>query len=304
MFRRKLIASLLHINEQTDRTAAIATTIYVLWLIIYPYLPLPIHLAELLHIGVVVLEVLVAMLLIAYWGAHLALKNPNRRWLLVLSDAECKSLLRWLSSGTESALLDGSYCKVQFADPLVLEELTRLNYEAFRGTAYEASKEQFRLRNAGFIEQNEKCFLLFIDPIGKKQVIGYSCLVPLNELGTQLYLEGSVSDATLRKELIATANEQPTSVLLFALHLREEFSLTKSGASRKYSLYFWSCVRYHFRAICGKAIDMGSGVDIYVQTQELSLARRLTKRMGFSDTGAKSKDGYKILHIRLPRPGG
>lgn len=301
MSKRALIAKLLHLNERTDRIAAFVTTIYVLWLLFETYLPNCYKLSGPLHHAVVFLEITVALLLFLYLATRLVLRNPNRRWLLILTDKECRSLKEWLAGKPGSPLLDSSRCKVKFADLTDLTQLSQVNYEAFVGTAYEASLEQLTTRNAGIIKRNSKCFLLFIDPIGGQKLVGYSCLIPLNALGTSLYLEGSVSDSTLRPELITLPEEVPTAVLIFAIHLRQEFSLARSGAARQYTLYFWTCVRRHIQELCGPHLKAGKVIDLYVQTQERSLYRRLTKRVGFKDSGLTSRDGYSILRLRLDK---
>lgn len=299
MISRKLLKKLLHLNEGTDKVAAISTSVYVLWQLVEDLLPASFEISHPLHIFIVILEGSVATLLLAYCGVRLALRNPNRRWLLVLSDEECSSLRQWLAGAQEPQFLDTSACKVKFASLEDNSELSQINYEAFLGSAYEASLEQFTRRNAEIIRQNPKCFLQFVDPIGGKEIIGYSCLIPLNGLGTSLYLDGSISDSTLRPELISKQEEAPASVLLFAIHLRKKFSFARTGASRMYSLYFWTCIRLHLQEICGSRADVNTTIDLYVQTQEQSLFRRLTRKAGFIDSGKKSKDGYPILQLCL-----
>lgn len=299
MIRRKLSAAVLRLNERTDRIAVFATVVYVLWKLVESRVTSKLNLSEFIDYLLTALDLVTFTLLVAYGVIRFTFKSPNRRWLLVLSDEECRLLKQWITSGKDSKLLDSSLCKVKFVEAADLDELTTLNYEAFRDTPYEMSLDQFRARNAEFIFKNAKCFLLFIDPIGGKKIIGYSCLVPLNELGTQLYLEGSVSDGTLRKELIAGSDEQPKSILLFAIHLCSEFSLAKKGASKMYSLYFWSCVRHHLRALCAELIDSDAGIDVYAQTHESSLRRRLKSKMGFTEAKAISKDGFEIMHSRI-----
>lgn len=298
---RNLLKKLLHLNEGADKAAAIVTTVYVLWQFTESQFSLSFKVSHPLHIAIEILEGSVAALLLAYWIVRWALRNPNRRWFLVLTDDECRSLRQWLAGAQVPQLLDTSTCKVRFAGPADVSELSQINYDAFRGSAYEATVEQFTTRNAELIQKNPKCFLLFIDPIGGKEIIGYSCLIPLNTLGTSLYLEGSVADSTLRPELVSTTGEIPASILLFAIHLREKFSFARKGASRMYSLYFWTCIRRHVHELCGSQFNSNAKVDLYVQTQEKSLSRRLTEKAGFEDSGKRSKDGYPILHLCIGR---
>lgn len=309
--RRKFLNFVWHLNERTDSVAAIVTAIYVLiqalerfvpaeWVETYaPILP---RYEPHLHIFLVVLEVLVAVLIVAYWLVRFTFRNPNRRWLLVLTKNECDRLMDWLSgTDADSQMLCSTRCLCQCPDETAMDELATMNFNAFAGTAYEATLEQFRSRNAEIVKRNPKCFMFFIDPIEGKELVGYSCLLPLNALGTKLYLDGSISDASIPSELIATAEELPVSILVFAIHLHPDFSLVKNGAARKYTLYFWSCVCHHITTLCGSQLK--SGIDFYVQTQERSLRKRLINKFGFIDENKISRDGYPILHKVVKIPG-
>jgi hypothetical protein len=300
--RRKTLKSILHFNERTDKFAAVITFIYLIFTLADRYWSPDYEFGEPLHVVLLLVECTVALALMTYGIVRIVLiRNPNRVWASVLTDDECKSLLTWFSSGKDDPLLDDSLCRVRFASLKDLSLLADLNFSAFKNSAYEADRAQFHRRNEAFIRRNDKCFLLMIDPITSKEIIGYSCLLPLNDLGKQLYLEGSVSDATMNAELIAAAGEPFKNLLLFAIHLRDDFSFTKHGASRKYSVYFWSCIRLHLRAMYRVVIKTDTAIDLYVQTQEPSLERRL-KKFGFSTTGSISKDGYPIFRMSMPVP--
>jgi hypothetical protein len=300
--RRKTLKSILHFNERTDKSASVITVLYLVFTLTDKYLSPDFEFRELLHVVLLIVECAVAVALVTYWVMRLILiRNPNRLWARVLTEAECKSLLAWCSSGKDDLLLDDSLCRVRFASLKDLNLMADLNFNAFRNSAYEADRAQFYQRNEAFIRRNSNCFLLMIDPITSKEIIGYSCLLPLNDLGKQLYLEGSVSDATLNAGLIAAAGEPFKQLLLFAIHLKEDFSFAKRGASRKYSVYFWSCIRLHLKTMCNAVHPIHAPLEMYVQTQEPSLERRL-KKVGFSPTGCTSKDGYPIFCMSIPSP--
>lgn len=301
MIHRKMLNIIEHMTERTDKVAAVGTALFMLWGIADQFIPGKYRFSEHVHPILTFIELVVAALLAIYWLMRFFFRSPNNRWLLILGKKDLASLRLWLARGGDIPSINDFICKTKFAMQSDMAELSRINYEAFRGTAYEAPLEQFYERNKALVKQNEKCFSLFIDPIFNKELIGYSCLISLNELGTSLYLDGGVSDANLRPELVAKADEIPASVLIFAIHLREGFSCSRTGASRKYTDYFWSCILKHMKDVCEDVAKLQGRLDLYVQTQERSLYRRLTNRLGFTDMGKKSKDNYPILHFQLRR---
>ncbi len=133
-----------------------------------------------------------------------------------------------------------------------------------------------------------------VDPIEGKDYIGYSCLVPLTQTGAQLYMQGVVKDATFPKHLVARPTESPAAILVFAIHLKDEYEygFGKKGVSRKYSLYFWKCIYIHLKQLYPKLFQVGK-LPLYAQTAEKSLEGRL-KRIGFTNTNKKSADGHHI----------
>jgi len=293
MIRRNLLKSIWLINEKTDLLAFALTLLYLSSLLLTPYYDLSHYIKNLL----VVLHALIGIMLVTYLCLRVILRDPNRRWLIVLSREESKALGRWLKKGEDQASFKKGVCKYKFSTTEDIDTLTQLNFNAFRGTAYEASYEQFKKRNTGFISRHGKCFMLMIDPIEGKEIIGYSCMLPLTETGAQLYLDGAISDSTLPKSLVATPKEAPAAILVFAIHLRDEYSFAKSGASRRYSHYFWSCIRLHIELLCPRLYREGNLPPLYAQAAESSLKRKL-KRIGFKNTGKESHDGYHIWVLR------
>ncbi len=294
MIRRKLLHTLSHFNERTDRAAAFLTAVFVLMQVV----PLPHLVTELGHTALATIETVVAALILTYLALRFfLLRNPNRRWSFVLTDDECRSLRKWVTAAVDHPLLEDVDCRVRFATQADLETLAELNFAAFLDTAYESDRKTFERRNGAFIRRNPRSFLLMVDPIGGKDLIGYSCVLPLTRLGTDLYVEGSIADASMNAELICPPTEKPTSVLIFAIHLRDEYGFQKSGASRKYSLYFWSCIRAHFKAVLSEHFSDGETVDVYAQTQEPALERRL-KKIGFVETEHETRDGCALFRMQ------
>jgi|GEM_PF-3471242 len=294
MIRRKLLNTLSHFNERTDHAAAILTAAFVLM----QFVRLPHEVTEVGHTALECLEALVAFLIIAYVAFRfLFLRNPNRRWSLVLTEEECRSLRRWVTAAVDHPLLEDVDCRVRFATEADLPVLIELNFEAFLDTAYESDRETFKRRNGAFIRRYPKSFLLMVDPIGGKELIGYSCILPLTRLGTDLYVDGSIADASMNADLLCPLTERPASLLIFAIHLRDEYGFQKSGASRKYSLYFWSCIRAHFKSVLGDHFSEGEVVEVYAQTQEPALERRL-KKIGFVETEHETRDGCALFRMQ------
>lgn len=297
MSTRSALSWLRHFRERIDHVAIGFTVCFVLLLIVERALSLSVTYSAHVHHAIIAVECAIAGLVLVYWIISFTLRDPNRGWDRILADTQDVSIGNLLA-GRLLVQLDKSHCRVRYARASDLDLLATMNYRAFKDTAYEATVEQFRRRNSSLIERNARSFLLFVDPIARKEIIGYSCILPFSELGMQLYLEGSVADPTFRAELAAATDEPLSSVLLFAVHLRPEFSLSKRGAARQYSLYFMSCVLLHFQDLCRRQLRAGQTVTIYAQTHESSMARRMT-RMGFSETTHRSKDGYPIYSLRV-----
>ena len=296
MNRRNLLSKVWHIQESVEKFVLLIVIVYVSSLLLTPYFDFS-HSVKTVLTGT---HVFVFVLLIIYFIAYLFLRSPNRKWSLVLTKDDCKVMGQWLKDGQSTNFLNKDTCKFKFATTGDLDVLANLNFEAFHGSAYEVSLERIKTRNAEFISQNDKCFMLMIDPIDGKDIIGYSCLLPLTKDGAEIYLDGSISDAKMPGSFVAKPGDNPAAILIFAINLRNEYSLAKYGASRKYSLYFWSCIRLHIELFNQDFGGANTFPPVYAQTAEKSLEKRL-KRIGFTNTKIKTGDGYYIWEFKVQK---
>lgn len=248
----------------------------------------------------IIVEIVLGIILLIYWVLRFSLKNPHREWVKFLTNVQCKSIQLWLRNiNYKDEHLDKCDCKFRYVGLADINIISQLNFNAFKGSPFELSLEKMKTRNKGFITRNNKCFMSMIDPIDGEDIIGYSCILPLNELGASLYKDGSISDTDLPAKLITKPSEKPSAILLFAIHLKKEYSNAKSSASMKYTFYFLNCIRLHLKSLYPKLYKNGNLPPLYVQTSHKSIERML-QRIGFINTMNISRDGYCIWEFNLP----
>jgi hypothetical protein len=243
--------------------------------------------------------VVVALCVFGFILSRLLLKHPNDTWNGPLSPTICKTVSQQMARREENNATR-SYTK--FADSSNLDELLDLNYRGFKNSAFEIELEQLKTRNAAFIGKNKLSFQLVFDPCKSTPVtMGYSCMLPLTDGGTEIYLAGKLKDADIPSDCVCGTKDRPGSVLLFAIMVKEEYRFGHNGFSCSGLRYFLECVSRHLRALYPQLADSGEYPSIYVQTEQRKF-RKILKQFGFVSSGKKSGDGFEILVLHKPFP--
>jgi hypothetical protein len=294
--RRKVVALVRHINKGTDKIVGILAVVFLVN-----------ALADRLvrrflegWIGAILpfTNILMALSLVFYSVVRLLLKNASLVWAVALPEGDSKNLRNWLRTG-EAPPVESCCCMCEYASARSLDALVEMNYEGFRDSSFGVDAGRLKQRDSSWMTRNPKAFMLMVDPLTRMEFIGYSCLLPLNELGAKLYLGGKLKDEDIPASLVAKAGEPANAVIVFAIVLRPEFSLAKSGASKRYGIYFYSCVFRHAVDLC-EELDQSGGVPaLYAQTEHRGIGRKL-ERLGFVRTDLKSAEGFSFWKLEQP----
>jgi hypothetical protein len=253
---------------------------------------------ERLHIVVNAADVLIAILLFtALFYRHLFIRPDNVEWSGALNDQELQHALKGLFDRSD---VDTIIPNVRYSDSSTINELTEMNYEAFKAGRFGIEKEKLFRRNRHYQAKNARIFLFIDSPFEAGKHIGYSAMVPLTEEGRESYLDGALKDADIPVSLIAEDRHHAAAVLVFAMHLLPVYSFVKNAAARDFSHYFLACVRHHAWSLFSPD---GPGEDyppLYVQTGVSSLRRRMLKQWHFVSSHRRSADGCEILVLEQP----
>ena len=297
--RRKALEVIRHVNEKTDNVIGILAVLLVLSIVAGHFHES--HFKESVEGILQAFHIFIAVLVVLYAiGRFVLIKDPTLVWAFALTDEDCRNLRQWFRNGGEPQFeLCG--CMHEYASRRTLEALVELNYEGFKDSAFAVEKEKLEKRNPTWIARNPKVFMMMLDPESRKEFIGYSCLLPLNEDGMQLYLEGKLKDEDIPAALVAARGEPAAGVLIFAIVLSAAFSLTRSKARKEYSPYFWICILHHAVDLYADLYDAnGNPPPIYAQTERGPITRRLVS-LGFTKIPrVQTADGFDLWKLENP----
>ncbi len=241
--------------------------------------------------------VIAALLLIALGYRFFFLRKDNVEWSGALNDDELQQSLKGLF---DRAAANTIVPVVQYSTDATIDELSDMNYEAFKDGRFAVEKEKLRKRNLAYQKKNPRIFMFIDNPLEPGKHIGYSAMVPLTHEGRESYLDGALKDADIPVSLIAENHEETGAVLLFAMHLLPAYSFIKSAAARDFSHYFLACVRHHAWSLFSPEGPGQSYPPLYIQTGVDSLRRRMIHKWHFVPTQRKSADGCEILALEQP----
>jgi len=180
-----------------------------------------------------------------------------------------------------------------------LETVAALNQRGYARTSFEMTKDQIASRNASLFAKNPKVFMLVRNPTRETEkdieFIGYTCVLPLNSVGADCYLNSLIKDRDVRASMICDPTEQCTDLLLFAVALKDVFAGTKKVAQSYYPFLF-RCAAHHVGVVAQAHREKDSPQTVWIQAEHKSLGPELTKR-GYKETVKKSADGF-ILYSR------
>lgn len=250
-------------------------------------------LLEVLHWILIAADVVIVLLFLGtIMFRCFGLAKTSRTWWRATQD---KDLNRKIQDWFAADKGDKPLQTVRFCSESCLEDLCKLNYEAFKDTVFAVEKEKLARRNAEWLRRNRRVFMLILDPFNPERYVGYSAMLPLTHEGMRSYLDGALKDADIPASLVARNRAATGGVLIFAIYLRKEYSFQKSQASRNYSIYFLACVRRHAQALFPKEDEKTEKYPpIYVQTEHAAIRKRLDD-YGFVETKKRSADGFDIL---------
>jgi hypothetical protein len=227
------------------------------------------------------------------------MNKDNKPWTPVFADKVLSKQLEGLFRNQTSLPIQAT---VRFCSSEEIDELSEMNYEAFKTGDFAIEREKLLRRNRAYHRRNDRIFMFIENPLIPKQHIGYSAMVPLTEEGLEHYLNGGLRDADIPPSLVASDRSSTAGVLLFAIHLAPEYSFTKSAASKDFALYFLACVRLHAWSLFSPdGPTSGDYPPIYMQTSEGSLRRRVHEKWNFEiEPGRVSANGFPILVLKEP----
>jgi len=304
MLRKEILS---RIREFQERFHVLAGTLATLYALTFAVEVWRLHRAdslgpfvEVLHWILVSADVVgsalfVGILLFRKFG----LAQPTRHLSRAIED---ELLLKKVREWLLTEVGDASPPSVRFSSLDEIDDLVRLNHEAFKDSVFEVEPGKLARRNKAWMQRNARIFLMILDPLNPGQYVGYSAMVPLTREGLDCYLEGTIPDADLPAVFIAPNKAETAGVVVFAIYLKREFRFQRSQASRNYSLYFLACVRRHLAVLFPKTkvrAKAASYPPIYVQTEYDSMKRRL-KHLGFAEVGKKSAEGFDFLVYQHP----
>lgn len=192
-------------------------------------------------------------------------------------------------------------------DKKMAEIVHQMNHDAFLWSPhFELTLDEMRARNAELIARNQSTFLLLRDPNRestasddasvRSDFIGYTCVLPLNDVGTEVYLRGLVSDTQLPGIFLARDAEPAASLLLFAIFLERGYRVGTAGS--RYVLFLARCVEHHIRELAKTHGPPSGSIDVWAQAEDESLRAHLVNR-GFAETKKISKEGFPLYKRTL-----
>lgn len=200
---------------------------------------------------------------------------------------------------------------VQFvgrADTALAEITHQMNHDGFQRSHFELTLNEVRARNSELIAHNQSTFLLLRDPnresttVAEKSTrsdfIGYTCVLPLNEVGTEIYLRGLISDKQFPGCLLARDREAASSLLLFAMYLEQQFRVGTAGS--RYVHFLVRCVEHHIRELARTQTPQSGSIDVWAQAEDERLRHHLINR-GFVKTEKMSKEGFPLYKRTLAK---
>ena len=184
------------------------------------------------------------------------------------------------------------------SDPLS-EALFALNETCFEGSSFEMATSEVRARDSSFLEKNPLCFCLVPNPLRdngdtEDAYIGFTCVLPMNATGADVYLAGLVKDRSVRASMLCMPNEPSEHVVLFAMGLGEKYRQTKGLAPIFYP-YLKRGFEQHVRLVCERHGIEGK-TTLWAQAEHHELVNELVHSRGFKEApGLNSADGFSFV---------
>ncbi len=204
----------------------------------------------------------------------------------------------------------GDVAFVSAIDRHLVDILLAMNVEGFEGGDFELTPQEVQERNPGLVGKNPRAFMLVRDRARKARApgesedrqdfIGYSCVLPLNEVGADVYLRGLIPDKRLPPSILCAEGEPCSAVLAFAVVLDHRIRKSTSLLRAKYSGFLARAVEYHIAAVAMAHAGAADSVTVWAQSEHEWLNRKLAD-LGFEPASPpkKSADGHALLFRRF-----
>jgi hypothetical protein len=181
-----------------------------------------------------------------------------------------------------------------------------INRDGFEGSAFEMDRNEIEARNSQFIEKNLTTFMLIRNPLRELcdnvvsehcEFIGFTCVLPLNESGSDYYLNGLIKDRDVRASFLAKKGDPCENLLVFAIALRKEYRKYK-GLAAKYYPFLLRCTEHHIRVVQLEHPHKGP-TTVWAQSEHRALKHHFVARGFTCGDNLKSGDGFELYKRRI-----
>ena len=134
------------------------------------------------------------------------------------------------------------------------------------------------------------------------EYIGYTAIVPLNDVGADVYFRGLIKDRDLPASLICRAGEPSRALLIFAVVLNVKWRDRRS-LGRRHLNRLLKAVEYHVNVVATAHAGHTGGCVVWTQSEHKSIVKHLRER-GFTSTKppTRAADGFELLGVRITPP--
>ncbi len=171
--------------------------------------------------------------------------------------------------------------------------LTKLNLEGFARSSFSAGAEIIQTRNRAIFKKNNTVFSLIYDPIHQENIIGYSCMIPLNQEALELYLRGGFHDKDVGSIHVAGPDEEYAAIVVFAVVMDKQYSQYWRRSGTSYLGSFIGATIDH-GAIVGQKLKDGG---LYIAQSEKRSVELLLKALYFEKTSFISAEGFPFFRL-------
>jgi hypothetical protein len=248
---------------------------------------------------------------VLYLLARLLLeKNVGRHLATLVKDAKAYDVPTTGTAREKSAPRSGSLeiapTEIEFvtsSSSSLQKTLNDLNIRGFEGSiAFGMTEDEVTRRNSAIIDRCATAFLLVRAGTASPDVyVGYTCVLPLNDVGADVYLRGLIKDKDIPESLICREGETAGAILVFAIVLDERIARSKSLKGKSFG-FLLRALEYHVATVAARYPSVSDRSDVWVQSEDESLRRLLLAR-GFRSSEPRriSADGHELLVLKFDR---
>jgi hypothetical protein len=195
-------------------------------------------------------------------------------------------------------------CRVRPAESSELPLVNQLNREVFMHSAFALPLYTITRRNDALFQENQSMFAI-VEALheGAYVPVGMSHIVPLNDIGTSLYVRtGGLKDAEIQPVHIAGPDEWPSAIVLFSMGVLRSSRALLKDRSLLLPIVFADHLLNMVSELRTKHPEKRT-ISIYAQTERPRAGiGRMLQRLGFEDTEIVTGDGYNLWELTLNLP--